>query len=145
MNSVAISPKLRESISGKQICLGFLSSNFSLEWEMNADIGAVIQQPKVFFRNKWARNFLGVLVVKKKKKRIHLPMQETWVWSLIRKDPTCLRATKSVDHSYWNYAPEPGSHWAHMPTTTEPCMPCCPCATIREATAMRSLRAATRG
>jgi len=35
---------------------------------MNADIGAVIQQSKVFFRNKWARNLPGVSVIKRKKK-----------------------------------------------------------------------------
>ena len=33
--------------------------------------------------------------------RIHLPMQETWVWSLIWEDPTCRRATKPLHCSYW--------------------------------------------
>ena len=32
--------------------------------------------------------------------RIHLPMQGTWVWSLVWEDPTCRRATKPVRHNY---------------------------------------------
>ena len=47
--------------------------------------------------------------------RIHLPMQGTWVPSLIREDPTCRGATKPVRHNYWACALEPASHnyWAH--------------------------------
>ena len=57
-------------------------------------------------------------------------MQGTWVWSLVREDSTCLRATKPVCHNYWACALEPASHnyWAHVPqllspraTTTEAC------------------------
>ena len=33
--------------------------------------------------------------------RIHLPVQDTRAQSLVREDPTCLRATKPVHHSYW--------------------------------------------
>ena len=33
--------------------------------------------------------------------RIRLPMQGTWVWSLVQEDPTCHGATKPVRHSYW--------------------------------------------
>ena len=33
--------------------------------------------------------------------RIRLPMQGTWVWSLVREDPTCSEATKPVCHKYW--------------------------------------------
>ena len=40
----------------------------------------------------------------------HLPMQETWVWSLIWEDPTCCGATKPVHHKYWTCALEPRSH-----------------------------------
>ena len=49
--------------------------------------------------------------------RIHLPMQETWVESLIRDNPICHRATKPVRHSCWACALEPTSHtyWAHVP------------------------------
>ena len=34
--------------------------------------------------------------------RIHLPMQGTWVQSLVWEDPTCLRATKPLCHNYWS-------------------------------------------
>ena len=49
--------------------------------------------------------------------RIHLPVQGTWVWSLVREDPTCRGATKPVRHNYWACALEPASHnyWAHVP------------------------------
>ena len=54
--------------------------------------------------------------------RIYLPMQETWVWSLVREDPTCFGATKPMHHSYWAHKPQlkrsPGSpqlEKAHMP------------------------------
>ena len=36
--------------------------------------------------------------------RIHLPMQGTWVWSVVREDPTCRGATKPVSHKYWAHA-----------------------------------------
>ena len=32
---------------------------------------------------------------------LHLPMQETWVQSLVWEDSTCCRATKLVCHNYW--------------------------------------------
>ena len=32
--------------------------------------------------------------------RIHLPMQGTWVRSLVREDPTCCGTTKPVRHNY---------------------------------------------
>ena len=46
--------------------------------------------------------------------RIHLPMQETWIWSLIKEDPPCCAATKPVHHNCCACALEPGSHnyWA---------------------------------
>ena len=31
-------------------------------------------------------------------------MQETWVWSLIREDLTCLKQLKPVHHNYWTSA-----------------------------------------
>ena len=40
---------------------------------------------------------------------LNLPMQETWVWSLIQEDSTCLRATEPVHHNYWACALEPES------------------------------------
>ena len=33
--------------------------------------------------------------------RIHLPLQETPVWSLVQEDFTCHRATKPMCHNYW--------------------------------------------
>ena len=41
---------------------------------------------------------------------IHLPMQVTWVWPLVQKDPTCCRATKSMWSNYWACALEPMGH-----------------------------------
>ena len=42
-------------------------------------------------------------------------MQETQVQSLVREDPTCLRAAKPMCHNYWACTLEPVSHnyWAH--------------------------------
>ena len=42
--------------------------------------------------------------------RIHLPMQGTWVRSLVHEDSTCCRATKPVFHSYWDCALESKLH-----------------------------------
>ena len=39
--------------------------------------------------------------------RICLPMQETWLRSLIREDSTCPGAIKPVPHNYWACALEP--------------------------------------
>ena len=54
--------------------------------------------------------------------RIHLPMQGTWIWSLVQEDPTCHGATKPVHHNYWAWALEPSSHnyWAHAPQLPKP-------------------------
>ena len=38
--------------------------------------------------------------------RIHLPLQGTWVRTLVREDPTCSRATKPVRHNYWARVPQ---------------------------------------
>ena len=32
--------------------------------------------------------------------RVHLPMEGTWVRSLVKEDSACLRATKPVCHNY---------------------------------------------
>ena len=42
--------------------------------------------------------------------RILLPMQGTQVQALVREDPTCHRATKSVHHYYRAYTLEPTCH-----------------------------------
>ena len=42
--------------------------------------------------------------------RIHLPMQGTQIWSLVRGDPTCRGATKPGCHNCWAGALEPELH-----------------------------------
>ena len=92
-------------------------------------------------------------------------MQGTQVWPLVREDPTCHGATKPVCHNYWDCALEPASHnyWvctplllkpvssrAHMPQLLSPRAATTEAHTPRayglqrEATAMRSLRTATK-
>ena len=50
---------------------------------------------------------------------MHLPIQWTWVWSLVQEDPTCCRATKPMHHNYWtpnaleSVLYNKGSHWSH--------------------------------
>ena len=61
--------------------------------------------------------------------RIRLPVQGTWVRSLVQEDPTCRGATKPVRHNYWARVPQ-----LLKPTRLEPC------SATREATAMRSPR-----
>ena len=39
-----------------------------------------------------------------------LPMQGTWVRSLVQEDPTCRGATEPVHHNYWACALEPVLH-----------------------------------
>ena len=41
--------------------------------------------------------------------KICLPMQGTWVWSLIWEDPTCCRTTKPRSHNHWACAFDPMS------------------------------------
>ena len=54
--------------------------------------------------------------------RILLPMQGTWVRSLVQEDPTCCRATKPMHHNYSSCALEPASHnyCAHEPQLLKP-------------------------
>ena len=52
--------------------------------------------------------------------RICLPVQGTWVRSLVREDPTCRGATKPVRHNYWACALEPASHNYWSPHALEP-------------------------
>ena len=42
--------------------------------------------------------------------RVHLPMQGTWIWSLVQEDSTCHGPTKSMGHNYWACTLEPLSH-----------------------------------
>ena len=54
--------------------------------------------------------------------RLCLPMQGTWVRSLVWEDPTCHRATKPLHHNYWACVLEPTSHnyWACAPPAHTP-------------------------
>ena len=38
--------------------------------------------------------------------RIHLPMQGSWVWSLVREDSIRCRATKPMSHNFWAHVLE---------------------------------------
>ena len=57
--------------------------------------------------------------------RIRLPMQGTWVRSLVWEDPTCHGATNPMRHNYWDCALEPASHnyWARVPQLLKPVHP----------------------
>ena len=54
--------------------------------------------------------------------RIRLPMQGARVRALVREDPTCCTATKSVCHNYWACTLEPVSHnyWGCVPQLLKP-------------------------
>ena len=60
-------------------------------------------------------------------KKICLPMQDTWVPSLIQEDPICCRTAKPKHHNYKASSLEPRSctYWTHAlqllkPSTLEP-------------------------
>ena len=59
------------------------------------------------------RDFPGGAMVKN-----CLPMQGTWVWALVREDPTCRGATKPVCHNYWACALELTCRKLQSPCTT---------------------------
>ena len=65
--------------------------------------------------------------------RIHLPMQGTWIWSLVQEDSTCCRATKPMRRNYW----------AHVSQLLKP-RHLQPVSAARDAVTMRSLCAAMR-
>ena len=50
----------------------------------------------VILKNTWSRTSLVVQWL-----RIHLPIQETWVPSLVQEDSTYHKATKPMCHDYW--------------------------------------------
>ena len=77
---------------------------------------------------------------------IHLPMQGTWVQSLVQEGFTCHRATKPMCHNYWSPCslgpcttttePECCNHWS--PHTQSLCI------STREATTRRSPHTTTK-
>ena len=76
--------------------------------------------------------------------RICLPMQGTWVWALVREDPTCRGATKLMCHNYWAsrtrepqlLKPARHNYWSLCTKS--------PCSATREATPVRSLLTTTK-
>ena len=57
--------------------------------------------------------------------RICLPVQETWVQSLVQEDPVCHEAAEPVGHDFWACAVEPASCacWARVPLLLKPAHP----------------------
>ena len=76
---------------------------------------------------------------------ICLPVQETWVRSLIQNNPTCYRAAEPMHCSYWAPAPESCRYWAHVPELLKLKCPGvhAPNATRKDST-MRNLHTTTR-
>ena len=67
--------------------------------------------------------------------RIHLPMQGTWVQSLVWEDPTCPRATKPLCHNYWS----PHSRACEPQLLKSECLEPVVCTAVRSpCTAMKS-------
>ena len=78
-------------------------------WEGGSGWGTHVN-PWLFHFNVWQ----NPLQIKKKRKRIRLPMQRTQVWFLVQEDSTCDGATKPMLHDPWARAQGPVSHcsWA---------------------------------
>ena len=55
--------------------------------------------------------------------RIHLPVQGTWVWSLVWEDSTCLRANTLTCHIYWSPRTLESVLCRKMPPQREACPP----------------------
>ena len=80
-----------------------MDMSLSKVWEMVKDReawhaavhGAAKNQIRL---SNWTTITSGLLVVQWL--RIGLPMQETWVWSAVQEDPTCLGAAKPTRHIY---------------------------------------------
>ena len=72
--------------------------------------GSSSQSSKKKKKNSWWTSLVAQWM------RNYLWMQRTWVWSLIRDNSTCCRATKPMWHKYRAHVPETASHyyWAHM-------------------------------
>ena len=84
--------------------------------EKNSHVRGPVQFKHVLFKGQlWASLVAQWL-------RIHLPMQGTWVWSLVQEDPTCHGATGPLRHNCWACALGPASHhyWAHVPQLLKP-------------------------
>ena len=77
---------------------------------------------------RWTRKNIYIKIVKKRRSlmlqglRTHLPIQDTWVQSLIWDDPLCPGAAKPLNHNHWAHAPEQVSlnYRAHAPQVLKP-------------------------
>ena len=98
-------------------------------WKVMCEINNVSRRfssdstPRIFrsFKRKNKNLILGTSLMAQWL-RICLPVQRTWVPSLVREDSTCHGATKPMCHNYWACALEPTSHnyWARVPKLLKP-------------------------
>ena len=98
---------------GGEANIQFMSTSNQSEWKvLIKHLRYLIEIPKRSHLKSRARTSLVVQWL-----RIRLPMQGTWVRSLVEEDPTCCGTTKPVRHNYWAWALEPASHnyWAQTP------------------------------
>ena len=94
--------------------LGFISKMLGSHWRA---FSKVICQIAVLKKKKKAT--LGISLMPQWW-RICLPMQETWILSLVQEDPTCRRATKPPHHNYVACTLEPRSCNYWSPWAPEP-------------------------
>ena len=83
------------SIGSMSIYIGKCSSNFIPKMGGLSDVNYT--SVRLFFKKLKGRQTSLVT----QWMRIRLPMQETWIPSLVWKDPICLGAAKPACHSYW--------------------------------------------
>ena len=78
-------------------------------WHVKRRSALLIIREKYKSKLQWVRTSLVVQWV-----RIHLPVEGTWIQSLIREDSSCLRTSKPMRHNYWTWALGRKSHncWA---------------------------------
>ena len=67
---------------------------------LQAIIWGLVNEKKLIWTKAHSKSLLGTSLVAQWLK-IRLPMQGTWVWALVRKDPTCRGATRPLHHNYW--------------------------------------------
>ena len=96
---------------GENICKWYDRQVLNLQ---NIQTAHTTQQQQ---QNQTTRDFPGGTVVKNPPAKAG-----TWVWALVREDPTCCGATKPMCHNYWACTLQPMSHnyWAHVPQLLKP-------------------------
>ena len=106
LTSPPCQPHNRHSLINPFLSTTLLSLNSSLHWDLKDYGSGALWTPL-----KW---HLWVLL------RII-----SNVWSLVREDPTCCRATKPLHNHYWARALEPGgpNYRAHVPQLLKPTCP----------------------